>query len=74
VLRAGGEGCTIKSLKNKYQEQRRTWKEWLLHLEVSGWGWNDELREAFCPKIYRDRSLKGEESRYLTVWSHFKRH
>jgi len=38
VLGAGGEGCTIKSVKNKYQEQRRIWKEWLLHLNVSGWG------------------------------------
>jgi hypothetical protein len=38
VLRAGGDGCTTRTLKNKYQDLRRIWKEWLLHLDVSGWG------------------------------------
>ena len=60
VLGAGGEGCTIKSVKNKYQEQRRIWKEWLLHLNVSGWGWDaargvpvtdEEIMDAYFRKF-----------------------
>ncbi len=42
LVKAGADGCTVKSCKNKYQEQRRIWKEWLLHKEVSGWGWDEE--------------------------------
>ena len=42
VVKAGGEGCIIRSCKNKYQEQRRIWKEWLLHTDLSGWGWDEE--------------------------------
>jgi len=42
VIKAGGEECDVKRCKNKYQEQRRIWKEWLLHIDVSGWGWDEE--------------------------------
>jgi hypothetical protein len=66
---------TKEKVNNKFDNDKKHWKEWLEHLDVSGWGWNEakgvpestkEIMDAYFQKYpkrkpFRDAPPKFKE-------------